>query len=115
MNKRRLRDLVNVLRKVKPKDFHMARWGPSECGTACCAVGHYILAYPRRGLKMETGGTATLPTDREGCYSYHAVAFHFDIPVGKTFDLFSPGERDYTPKAKARQIEKFIETGEVPQ
>jgi hypothetical protein len=47
MNKKRLMDLANVLKTVKRKEFDMRC---VDCGTAACAVGHYIRRFPQRGL-----------------------------------------------------------------
>lgn len=46
-----LRDCLTAGENAPPELFDMRDWAHvTECGTAACLAGHYVLAYPGRGL-----------------------------------------------------------------
>lgn len=55
MNKRRIRDLIKVLKKVKDKDFDQDFYcSDSLCETKGCQIGHYAAAFPNRKSELGT-------------------------------------------------------------
>lgn len=107
MNKRRLRDLVAVLRTVPRKRFDMSRFA-HDCGTPACAAGHYMARFPKRDLHPGQGGS---PTTRECCWSSSgALAIHFGLDMDGVSKLFYSGNEHTTPKQHAKVVEKYIAT-----
>ncbi len=94
----------------------MRRWSPPECGTSCCAAGHYITAFPRRALQFGGDGPDGKPPVYGAAIGFDALTCYFGMGLREAVYIFAPGDgpADRSPKAKARQIEKFIETGVVP-
>lgn len=96
--------------------FCMGVWRrDQECGTAACAIGLYMAAYPKYldGLKLvrEVDGTAFFIPELEDVTGFEAVAAHLDIKLedaSKLFDPLSYYPLDASPKMVAARIERFL-------
>lgn len=108
MHRKRLNDLLEVVKGIDPKQFDQSQW---ECGTSACQIGHYARTYPRRRRKLSS---------KFDFFSFDKIAKHFDIDFEDTDSLFAFwGAEFYFCRGKRakrfaiKRLEHFIETGEI--
>lgn len=132
MNKRRLLKLADLLeadaKNKKGIKFEMMTFGyvtdktkPLSCGTQACAMGLAALsgAFKRDGLdaRIERSGFVSILWNGRKTDGFKAAEYLFDISDPESATLFLPtgGQHDGagTERAKAKQIRKFVRTGEL--
>lgn len=113
MNKERLLKVAQALRESpKPSEFTMERFG-QDCGTPCCALGHYAF---RKDLQSEfcltsTGNVGAVGGSKRTLWiDSEQIMRHFDITIGQSQDLFGDDGCDCasTPEMAAEYIERFV-------
>jgi hypothetical protein len=110
----RLKEVVNVVKKVPPKLFRMNFWLDMDynCQTAGCAVGHYCASHPYCQLRYDK--TINNIINRStGKIGYEGTAEYFGITEDECFTLFSGSMYSslcaYVPKQHViRRIKRFI-------
>jgi len=116
MNKKRLLLVAKALRQSKrPKEFTMRVFG-RNCGTPCCALGHYAVRHDLQSVfSLNKFGYLRRVKGREDGVSGindHAILKHFGITDEQSQELFR-GERGcggaLTAIAAAEYIEAFVE------
>lgn len=90
-----------------PPHTKITRRDLEPCGTSACALGWatVIPEFHRAGLQMT--GEHWVPRFRRRRGHHAAMAF-FNLTEEQSRALFSPGNRDRTPKAWAKRAKKLI-------
>ena len=132
MNKLRLLKLADLLeadaKNKKGIQFDMTDWGtvsdhkkPLSCGTQACAMGLAALsgAFKRAGLeaKIDEGGYLRFKWKGRHVKGFDAGRHLFDIDEYESDMLFGlhggETEGSKVERAKAKQIRRFVKTGEI--
>lgn len=107
-NRTRLIKLIEAVNDTPMKLFNMEFWAcKTECGTVGCAVGRYILANPKCGLRLYwlCGGEGGAGVRRKHQYGMNAVASHFQIDICQADRLFCSSY--YKNPTKANVLRRF--------
>lgn len=110
MNVKRLKDVIEAVRKAPNRKFRMTSWA---CGTTACAIGHYCIRHPRSPLKLVGEPHEKykgVELDKYGGLdAYEAIAVFFGIYSVDAQYLFSPSEYSRPTRVNViRRIEQFI-------
>ena len=87
MNAERLMGVVAVLERTPDEAFDLGSW---RCGSVACAVGHYVLAHPDRGLKL-VPHIYSDELEGEGFVGWPSVEQHFQLSEKDAAYLFYQG------------------------
>jgi hypothetical protein len=111
MNAQLLLDVATVLEGVPDEKFDLTYWRNRrpECGTTCCAIGHYVEAWPDRGLWFLPGHgwDGDKLSAASGAANWDAVCEHFDIGEQAALHLFAFWRYTAIEKTRAHVIARI--------
>lgn len=118
MNKKRLLDLIDTVKKVPAKEFEMGDFcTTTDCGTAGCAAWHYMKRFTKRGMKPADPNPLYLsgyPTDGTNRHASKILADHFRISTDDSWRIFfGDGHGASGKRSVIRTIKAVIKEGEA--